>query len=151
MKLLNRDTDYAARALVHIAGRRPETVPVSGMAAEIGVTGPFLRKILQTLNRARLLKSRKGRGGGFTLARAPEKIFLKDLMAVFQGPLKPGDCVFKKKLCQNHGTCLLRHKVAAIENGVLAELGKITLKDLMPGGLIISPGTVPFTGERSKR
>lgn len=133
---MNRDTDYAVRALVHIALQGPGAVPVSGMAGEIGVSGPFLRKILQTLNKSRLLKSRKGRGGGFVLVKPPEKLLLSDIMAVFQGPLRAGDCVFKKKLCANHGTCVLRRKLGAIEGLLQAELGRVTLKDLLPGRAI---------------
>jgi len=131
MKLLNRDVDYAARALVFMARANKPTVSVAQMEGEIGVTRPFLRKIMQKLHRAGILVAVKGKGGGFALARRPETITLAGLVAVLQGPLKLNDCIFRKKICQNHGACLLRHKIAAIETRMISEIEGITIKDLV--------------------
>jgi Rrf2 family protein len=131
MKLLNRDVDYAARALVFIARANKPTVSAALMEGSVGVSRPFLRKILQKLHKAGLLQSVKGKGGGFALARGPETITLNDLISVLQGPLKLNDCLFSKKLCRNHGACLLRHKLAAIETRMLAEIEGITIRDLV--------------------
>ena len=131
MKLLNRDVDYAARALVFIARANKPTVSVSLMEESIGVSRPFLRKILQKLHKAGLLQAVKGKGGGFTLSRDPEAITLSNLITVLQGPLKLNDCLFSKKLCRNHGACLLRHKLEGIETRILSEIEEITIKDLV--------------------
>ncbi len=131
MKIINRDVDYAARALVFMARANKPTVSVKQMQDQVGVAGPFLRKILQKLHKAGILQAVKGKGGGFTLARAPENITLSQLIAVLQGPLKLSDCIFRQKLCQNHGACLLRHKLAAIETRLLAEVEGVTVKDLL--------------------
>lgn len=131
MKLINRDVDYAARALVFMARANKPTVSVKQMQEQVGVAGPFLRKILQKLHKAGILQAVKGKGGGFSLARAPEKIALSQLIAVLQGPLKLNDCLFSQKLCQNHGACLLRHKLASIETRLISEIDGITVKDLV--------------------
>lgn len=131
MKLINRDVDYAARALVFMARANKPTVSVKQMQDQVGVAGPFLRKILQKLHRAGILQAVKGKGGGFTLARSPEKIRLSDLIAVLQGSLKLSDCVFREKICQNHGACILRHKLAATENRLILEIEGISIKDLL--------------------
>ena len=131
MKLINRDVDYAARALVFMARANKPTVSVKQMQEQVGVTGPFLRKILQKLHKAGVLQAVKGKGGGFALARSPESIRLSDLITVLQGPLKLNDCLFSRQLCRNHGACLLRDKLAAIEIRLLAEVDAITVKDLV--------------------
>lgn len=131
MKIINRDVDYAARALVFMARANKPTVSVKQMQDQVGVAGPFLRKILQKLHKAGILQAVKGKGGGFTLARNPESIRLSDLIAVLQGPLKLSDCIFREKLCQNHGACILRHKLAAMENRLILEIEGITIKDLL--------------------
>lgn len=131
MKLINRDVDYAARALVFMARANKPTVSVKQMQDQVGVAGPFLRKILQKLHKAGILQAVKGKGGGFTLARAPETIRLSDLITVLQGSLKLGDCVFREKLCRNHGACILRHKLAAMENRLILEIEGITIRDLV--------------------
>ena len=84
MKLITRDTDYAVRALCYMAGTKRQMVSVPDLVKELKVPGPFLRKILQILNKKGVLRSSKGRGGGFMLAGAPKKIFLVDLMEIFQ-------------------------------------------------------------------
>ncbi|HAH30878.1 MAG TPA: Rrf2 family transcriptional regulator [Elusimicrobia bacterium] len=131
MKLINRNVDYSVRALAHVAALAPEVVPVSGMETKVGVPRPFLRKILQKLNKAGILRSSKGRGGGFVLARKPEQIYLKELINIFQGPIALNNCVFDKALCRNHKTCRLRSKIGALEEKMLAELGRITLRNLL--------------------
>jgi len=130
MKIINRDVDYSVRALLYLAANRGGAAAVPDIAAASGVPGPFLRKILQKLDKAGVLRSKKGRGGGFSLAGSPDRISLARLIEIFQGPITMGDCVFKKKLCRNHRTCVLRRKIGAIEDVLLAEIGKISLKDL---------------------
>lgn len=130
MNLINRNVDYAVRALVFMSKANKPTVSVTQMQSAVGVARPFLRKILQKLHKAGVLQAVKGKGGGFTLARAPENITLSDLVAVLQGPLKLNECVFRKKVCQHHGACVLRHKIAAIEIRLLSEIEAITIKDL---------------------
>ena len=131
MKLLKKETDYALRALAYIAKNNPSITSVSEIEKQIGVSRPFLRKILQNLNKQGILISQKGKGGGFVLAKKPEKIFLQDIMKIFQGELSLNNCIFDKKICQNHKTCILRNKINSIERTLLSEIEQIKLTDLM--------------------
>jgi Rrf2 family protein len=131
MKLINRDVDYAARALVFIARANKPTVSVVKMTAEVGVSGPFLRKIMQKLQKAGFVHSVKGKGGGFSLARSPKSINLSQLIAALQGEIRLNECVFRQKLCQQHASCILRHKIAAMESRLVSEIEGITLSDLI--------------------
>ena len=65
MKLITRDTDYAVRALCFIGQRQKRLISASELVANLKIPRPFLRKILQTLNREGILNSYKGKGGGF--------------------------------------------------------------------------------------
>ena len=128
---MNRDVDYAARALVYLARTNKPVVSVASMEGAVGVSRPFLRKILQKLHKAGLLLAAKGKGGGFGLARGPGTISLSHLISVLQGPLKLNDCVFRKKICRNYGGCRLRGKIADLETRLRSEIEGITIKDLM--------------------
>lgn len=130
MKLINRDVDYAARALVLMARANKPTVAVAQMEEGTGVSRPFLRKTLQKLHKAGILQAVKGKGGGFALARNPENIRLSDLVNALQGPLKLNDCVFEEKLCQHHGACRLRQRISELERRLRADIEAITIKDL---------------------
>ncbi len=131
MKLITRDTDYALRAICFIAGSKSKVVSTSDLAAGSKIPRPFLRKILQKLNRSRILKSYKGQGGGFVLAVSVERIFLMDLVRVFQGPLQLNECFFRKKICPNTKTCRLRKKIKDIEKYVASQLESFTIADLL--------------------
>ena len=131
MKLITRDTDYAIRALCYIAKSKVDIVSVVSLVKELKIPRPFLRKILQILNKKRILKSYKGQGGGFSLAVAPNKIFLVDLINIFQGRLKLNECIFKKSICPNIKTCKLKKKIDAIEKYVISQLKDITISFLL--------------------
>ena len=136
MKLITRDTDYAIRALIFIAQAEKKIVSVSELVRKLKIPQPFLRKILQVLNKKKLLRSYKGKGGGFMLAVRPNKIFLLDLIEIFQGPLRLNDCNLKKRICPNIKICRLKKKIDSIQKYVISELRVITL-GLMLGGRII--------------
>jgi Rrf2 family protein len=130
VKLINRDTDYALRALIHIA-KNSQRISVTEIASKLDIPKPFLRKILQILNKEGILISYKGKGGGFLLAIPPKKILLGDLINIFQGPVKLADCVIKKKICSDIKTCPLRKRIRALEKHVVSELKSTTLDDLV--------------------
>jgi Rrf2 family protein len=130
MKLINRDTDYAIKALRYIASRKNKIITASEMVKELRIPRPFLRKILQILNRNRILKSYKGQRGGFRLELKPNEIFLADLIRIFQGPFEFNDCLFLKNYCPDTNNCILKRKIESIEQRVVAELKSITLESL---------------------
>jgi Rrf2 family protein len=134
VKLITRNTDYAMRALCYIAQQAKESVSVTEMVAVLKIPRPFLRKILQTLSGEGLLKSTKGQGGGFSLAYSQEKILLTDLIRIFQNTIQLNECVFKKKICPNRSTCVLKKEIDSIEQDVLKRLRGITIASLVNSG-----------------
>jgi Rrf2 family protein len=130
MKLITRDTDYSIRALNYIACNEGKIVSIAELVRELETPKPFLRKILQLLSINGILKSYKGKNGGFVLAREPDKIFLLDLMQIFQGKFKISECIFKKNKCPNQEYCLLKTEIDSIEKMVLEKISAITLKSL---------------------
>ena len=130
MKLITRDTDYAVRALNYIVCNEGRKISITELVRELETPKPFLRKILQLLSINGILKSYKGKNGGFELAREPDKIFLLDLMQVFQGPFRISECIFKKNTCPNQQDCLLKTELDSIEKMVLEKISAINLKSL---------------------
>jgi len=131
MKLLTRNTDYAIRAVAYLARKRDKIVSVPEIVYKSRIPRSFLRKILQVLNKKGIVKSYKGLGGGFRLARPCENIYIMDLIKIFQGPLKLNECFFKKTLCPNRIKCPLKKRIDKIEKFVMSEVGSITIKDLI--------------------
>jgi len=131
MKLLTRNTDYAVRAICYLAGHDKEVVAVPELVKALKIPKPFLRKILQVLNKEGVIRSQKGIGGGFLLAKPAGKIFLVDLIRIFQGPIKLNECILQKKICPNIRACPLKKKIASIEQHVTKELNAITIGSLL--------------------
>lgn len=131
MKLITRNTDYAVRALCCIAEQKQGVISADQLVKSLKMPRPFLRKILQTLNKEGLLNSSKGKGGGFTLTISPEKITLTDVMKIFQGPLKLNECKFRKNDCPYVSDCFLKKKIDEIEKEVSAKLKAITITSII--------------------
>lgn len=134
MNLLTRDTDYAVRALLYLA-KKGKRVSSSEMEKEMSLPRPFLRQILQTLQKNAYLDSIKGHEGGFELLKKPEEIRLLDLMKIFQNEFELCDCLFKKKICPDRPICPLRIKLKNIETAVKNEFHSITLNSLLEAAL----------------
>ncbi len=131
MKLITREIDYAVRALIHLAANRNETVTVPELVDELGITRPFLRKIMQLLARAGVIESYKGNKGGFRLIKKPGDIYLIDLIEIFQGKFSLNECLLNKDICPNKSNCILKDRVDDIEEKVKKELESIDLKSLV--------------------
>jgi len=131
MKLITRDTDYALRAICYIAKKDKGVVSVNQLVANLKMPRPFLRKILQRLNKQGILRSSKGANGGFIINTPPGRIFLTDLIKIFQGPLKLNECFFRKKACPNKNKCKLREIITGIEDDLLRRLKKISIRTLL--------------------
>ncbi|MFA5147455.1 MAG: Rrf2 family transcriptional regulator [Candidatus Omnitrophota bacterium] len=129
--LISRKTDYSIRAVAFMAKHEGEVVNVSTLVAELNMPRPFLRKILQTLESKGILKSQRGKGGGFELARPAAEISLTDMIEAFQGTVTIKECLFRKGICPNRKTCRLKKRLDAIEGHVISELARITVKDLL--------------------
>jgi Rrf2 family protein len=130
MKLITRNTDYALRAICYIAQQK-QVVTVTELVKILGVPRPFMRKILQRLSKERVLDSYKGQAGGFKLKIGPARIFVIQIMRIFQGPVGLNGCFLKKDICPNKGKCVLRKKIHAIEDDALRQLKRINIASLI--------------------
>jgi len=131
MKLMTRNTDYAVRAVCYMAAKPQGVISVTELVKELSIPRPFLRKILQLLTKSGLVQSYKGVGGGFKLAVTPDKIYLADIIKVFQGKFTLNECFFKKEICPNRRTCPLKKRIDSIEQRAQKEIGAITIRSLL--------------------
>lgn len=135
MKGVNRDTDYALRALVAMAALRKETggKPVSAerISREEGLPLLFMRRLLQKMAREKILHSRRGKNGGFSFARSPETITVLEVMEIFQGPVDLTNCFLRKDACLHRGYCRLRARLLDVNSRLRVELGRVSVADII--------------------
>jgi len=106
--LYSRPCEYAIRALAFVA-RLPTHDAAQGrdIAGAEDIPAPVLGKILQELVRKGLLASRRGPGGGFRLARKPELITLRDVVAAVDGLNHFLECAVGLERCADDAPCPL--------------------------------------------
>ena len=84
--------DYASRALLSLALHGAETpTSVRDIAVRTALPQPYLEQILLALKGAGLVRSKRGVGGGYVLARPPEEISLAQIVSAVDGPIAAGD------------------------------------------------------------
>jgi Rrf2 family protein len=90
--MISRSVEYALRAAVHLAQSAPAPRTTEQIAAATKVPPAYLVKILQSLNRAELVHSQRGLGGGITLAQAPDAITLLQIVNAVEPFLRIRKC-----------------------------------------------------------
>lgn len=148
MTLLRKDVDYAIRALIYLALRgRSDYVSATALARELGLPASFLRRICSTLIKADMLETREGIAGGVRLLGKPDTINILKLIELFHGKPELSECTFRKKLCPNRKTCVLRRRLLRIEQTVVDEFKAVTIQmlldDLQSASSVIEPEPKP--------
>ena len=103
--------DYACRALLSLALHAEDQGPTSvrDIATRTALPQPYLEQILLVLKGAGLVKSKRGVGGGYVLARPAEEILLSEIVAAADGPITLGDFgqPHQDGACDHEGHCVL--------------------------------------------
>jgi Rrf2 family protein len=91
--MLSKKAKYAIKALLALADQhRDEPMRIADLARAEQIPPKFLELILLGLKNHGILQSRKGKGGGYLLARDPTEIYLGQIVRMFDGPLAPVPC-----------------------------------------------------------
>jgi Rrf2 family iron-sulfur cluster assembly transcriptional regulator len=129
--------DYACRALLSLALHSEVVGPTSvrDIAERTGLPQPYLEQILLALKGAGLVRSKRGVGGGYILARDPAAIMLSEIVSAVEGPITVGDFgqPHQDGSCDHEGQCVLleiwnqagTHMRHHLEGYSLAEIAEI--------------------------
>lgn len=103
--------DYACRALLSLALHTDQAGPTSvrDIAERTAIPQPYLEQILLALKGAGLVRSKRGVGGGYVLARPPGEIRLSEILSAVDGPISVGDFgePHQDGACDHEGQCVL--------------------------------------------
>lgn len=126
--------DYACRALLSLALHADEPGPTSvrDIAERTVLPQPYLEQILLALKGAGLVRSKRGVGGGYVLARPADEIRLSDIVSAVDGPITVGDFgePHKDGACDHEGQCVLLATWAFAGQHMKSLLEGITLADV---------------------
>jgi Rrf2 family protein len=128
-----------------VLAREPtdELLLVSEIAERENLPKKFLEAILLELNRNGLVRSRRGRGGGYALAKPADLISFGQVVRIMDGPLAPLSCVSVKfyrrcEDCKDEQTCEIRKVMRRVRNAIAEQLDGTSLQDALNSSLKVA-------------
>ena len=131
--MLSQKCKYALQALLVLARENSnDLLLVSDIAERENLPKKFLEAILLELNRNGLVRSRRGRGGGYALAKPADLITFGQVVRIMDGPLAPLSCVsvnYYRRCddCKDEQACAIRRVMRRVRDAIAAELDGTSL------------------------
>jgi Rrf2 family protein len=134
--MLSKKCKYAIHALVHMGHNPEERFLIKEISETCSIPKKFLEAILLDLNRAGILGSKQGKGGGYFLRRSTKEINLAEVVRLFDGAIALVPCATFKYYercdeCKDEVTCSIRHAFLEVRNETVEMLKNNTLDDLV--------------------
>jgi Rrf2 family protein len=134
--MLSSKAKYGLKAMVHLAQREGlGPVLIADIAEAERIPKKFLDAILLEIKNQGLLASKKGKGGGYVLARPAARIAVADILRILDGPLAPVPCVSHSAYrrcddCADEAACAIRAVMQEVRDAIAAILDNTTLADM---------------------
>lgn len=138
--MLTMKGKYGLKALVNMAARPPGMLAQSQEIAEAeGMSKKFLDAILGELRNAGFVVTRKGRNGGYMLARPADQVMVGHVLRVLEGPLAPIPCASRTAYipcqdCRDETSCAVRLTMLEVREAITTVLDSRSLADLRDMG-----------------
>lgn len=133
--------DYGLRAMLDIALHSGEgLVSLPDIAERQEISSSYLEQLLLSLQATGLLRSTRGRKGGFSLTRPPSEITLEMVLRSLERRLSFADCVDYPGVCPRQEHCATNQVWCKLTEVLIRELKTINLSDLIKWHLAKNPG-----------
>jgi Rrf2 family iron-sulfur cluster assembly transcriptional regulator len=142
---VTRAGEYAIIGLLYLAKQPPErTIMIDEISEAEGVPKSFLAKIFQSVAKAGFVRSHRGAGGGFSLAKPPAEITVLQVLQCIEGAFALQKCVTDDPECVVSTTrmsnCTLCAVFSEAQNRVNEVFARTTLADLLqPKPSVVQP------------
>lgn len=105
-------------------------VSLANIASRNNLSLSYLEQIFGALKKEKIVKSVKGPGGGYILARNKEDINIADIIKAIGEPIKMTNCGGKKNCAKDATECKMHHLWFGLEKKIYNYLNSINLVDL---------------------
>ncbi|NMM49000.1 RrF2 family transcriptional regulator [Marinigracilibium pacificum] len=142
--MLSKKAKYAINALVFLAKKRGEgPVQISTIAESEKIPQKFLEAILLDMKNAGILRSKKGKGGGYLLFKEPSEVNMAEVMRLFDGAIAFLPCVTHKYYercdeCKDEEVCGIRDVFMDVRNSTVELLKNATLEKIIERENVLS-------------
>lgn len=136
--MLSNKAKYGLKALMHLAAAEGQCL-AGDMAAQNNIPRKFLDAILLELRNAGILNSKKGKGGGYNLARPADKITVGQIIRILDGPLAPIACASRTAYqrcndCPDEDACAIRDLMLDVRDAMALILDRTSIAALRNRG-----------------
>ncbi len=131
MKLSSR-TRYGMRAILELAmeyGKKPMQIKM--IADREDISSKYLEQLIAMLKSSGLVRSIRGPRGGYSLAKPPAEITLREVFQTLEGPMTPADCLEHPEYCPKCTDCATREVWQQLQDAISGVLNSYTLADLV--------------------
>lgn len=135
--MISNKTKYGLHALIYLSKQYNQgPVLIAEIARGDHIPKKFLEFILLELKNHGFLESKKGKGGGYQLAKHPKEIKLGQVIRILDGPLAPVSCVSQTayrrcKECKDEDTCGIRLVMKDVREAMANILDKTSLEEMV--------------------
>lgn len=134
MLTISRETDYAARVILHLALQGPDSrVTAQQIAGQRLIPRALVRRVVTRLGAAGLVSTTRGADGGIALARPPDQISLLEVVEAFEGPLALNLCTVEPNVCLLMPACTVHDAWVNARRILRDHLRQITFDKLANG------------------
>lgn len=134
--LLSTKSRYGLRLMACLGRRYGDgLLGVEELAASEGISGNYIHLLLGTLRGCGLVRSLRGREGGYELARSPEKITLLEIVTALEGRHLLVECVKQSDTCERSASCCTRSVWCKVAAAIEEVLQNMTLQQLLEDSL----------------
>ncbi len=115
--IFSKKCEYGLQAVLYLAAHLSEkAIPAEDIARSLAIPKEFVSKILQKLTESGIIESKKGKNGGFGLAKSPSKIRLIDVVAAIDGLDIFNSCVLGFPKCSPDHPCPVHNNWGELKN-----------------------------------
>ena len=124
--------EYGMLGVIYLAEKEVKGVtPLSEISEAKEIPEKFLAKIFQSLSRSGIVRSHRGVRGGFTLAKEPSEVTIKEVLEAIHGPYHLIKCSNDVGVCDKTDFCALRELLIKAENQLIKIFVDHTLADMV--------------------
>ncbi len=127
---LTRRGDYAVRAMVVLARGASTQRTAAELAADTGIPPSYVPQVMGDLVRAGLVANRRGRHGGYRLARPAAEIDLLAIVEAVEGDGRRRTCVLRGGPCRRDGACDVHDAFYRAQQATFDTLASVSLSDV---------------------
>lgn len=126
-----QSVDMALHALWYMARNKShEPIQIKDLAKCVHASETYLARVMHWLTKSNILKSIRGKNGGFVFKRPPEEITVADVVMAIDTDAAQYTCLWEERGCEMQDGCALVHLFHEAQQSMLSVLRRMTIADI---------------------